>query len=142
MPRVAGTPLHSYGEPRWRREHPVDPGELVAALLALHDAIAGLHRAGVVIGDCNDLNVLVDGRRVHLIDVDSYQFGGFACPMFSERFVDPRLCDTQQGTLAPVKPHDRDSDWFAFAVMVFRTLLGVSPWGGVLAGVTAQARVL
>ena len=98
-------------------------------LLALHDAIAGLHAAGVVIGDCNDLNVLVDGRRVHLIDVDSYQFGGFACPMFSERFVDPRLCDAQQ--LVPVRPHDADSDWFAFAVMVFRSLLGVGPWGGV-----------
>jgi hypothetical protein len=128
MPRIAGEPLHSYGEPRWRRDHPVDGGVLVAALLALHDAIAGLHRAGVVVGDCNDLNVLVEGRRVHLIDVDSYQYGGFACPMFSERFVDPRLCD---GTGAPVRPHDEASDWFAFAVMVFRTLLGVGPWGGV-----------
>ena len=88
--------------------------DVVAALLALHDAIAGLHRAGIVIGDCNDLNVLVDGRRVHLIDVDSYQYAGFACAMFSERFVDPRLCDAQQ--LVPVRPHDADSDWFAFAV--------------------------
>ncbi|HEX3758953.1 MAG TPA: hypothetical protein VHW23_09615 [Kofleriaceae bacterium] len=129
MAKVAGTALHAYGEPRWRRDHPVPGGDVVAALLALHDAIAGLHRAGIVIGDCNDLNVLVDGRAVHLIDVDSYQFGGFACAMFSERFVDPRLCDAQQ--LVPVRPHDADSDWFAFAAMVFRSLLGVGPWGGV-----------
>jgi hypothetical protein len=129
MPKIHGTPLHDYGEPRWRREHPVTGDELTGALLALHDAIAGLHRAGVVIGDCNDLNVLVDGKRVHLIDVDSYQFGGFACSMFSERFVDPRLCDMQQ--LVPIRPHDEDSDWFAFAVMVFRSLVGVGPWGGV-----------
>lgn len=114
MPKITGEPLHSYGEPRWRREHPIDGADLVAALLALHDALDRLHRAGVVIGDCNDLNVLVDGRRVHLIDVDSYQFGGYACPMWSERFVDPRLCDQ---TLAPVRPHDAASDWFAFAVM-------------------------
>jgi len=91
LPRVTGEPLHSYGEPRWRRDHPIDGVDLVAALIAMHDAIDRLHRAGVVIGDCNDLNVLVDGRRVHLIDVDSYQFGGYTCPMFSERFVDPRI---------------------------------------------------
>ena len=139
MPKVGGELLHSYGEPRWRRDHPVDGADVVAALLALHDAIARLHAAGVVIGDCNDLNILVDGRRVHLIDVDSYQFAGFACPMFSERFVDPRLCD---GALAPVRPHDADSDWFAFAVMVFRTLFGVSPWGGVTRRCSGAQRVV
>jgi hypothetical protein len=139
MPKVGGEPLHSYGEPRWRRDHPVDGADVVAALLALHDAIARLHAAGVVIGDCNDLNILVDGRRVHLIDVDSYQFAGFACPMFSERFVDPRLCD---GALAPVRPHDPDSDWFAFAAMAFRTLFGVSPWGGVTRRCSGAQRVV
>src|SRR5262249_2069894 len=128
MPKIGGEPLHSFGEPKWRRDHPIAGDDVVGALLALHDAIAGLHRAKVVVGDCNDLNVLVDGRRVHLIDVDSYQFGGYACPMFSERFVDPRLCDT---AMQPTKPHDEASDWFAFAVMVLRTLVGVGPWGGV-----------
>jgi hypothetical protein len=93
----------------------------------------------VVIGDCNDLNILVEGRRVHLIDVDSYQFGGHACAMFSERFVDPRLCGQ---TLAPVLPHDAASDWFAFAAMVFRSLFGVSPWGGVTRRCSGAARVL
>ncbi|HEX4420307.1 MAG TPA: hypothetical protein VH165_20465 [Kofleriaceae bacterium] len=139
MPRVAGEPLHSYGEPRWRRDHPVDGNDVVAALLALHAAIDRLHRLGVVIGDCNDLNVLVDGRRVALIDVDSYQLAGYPCPMFSERFVDPRLCDAR---LQPVRPHDAASDWFAFAVMVFRSLFGVSPWGGVTRRCSGAARTL
>ena len=138
MPKVTGTPLHSFGEPRWRRDHRVAGSDVVAALLALHDAIAGLHRAGIVVGDCNDLNVLVDGTRIHLIDVDSYQYGTFTCSMFSERFVDPRLCDPQSGV--PVRPHDVDSDWFAFAVMAFRSLLGVGPWGGVSKVCTPNAR--
>jgi hypothetical protein len=137
MPKVAGEPLYSYGEPRWRRDHPIAGDELVAMLLALHDAIAGLHRRGVVIGDCNDLNVLVDGSRVHLIDVDSYQLAGFPCSMFSERFVDPRLC---VGAAVPQRPHDADSDWFAYAAMVVRTLLGVGPWGGVHATCLATQR--
>jgi hypothetical protein len=139
MPKIAGEPLHSYGEPRWRREHPVDGAELVRALLSLHDAIAALHRAQIVVGDCNDLNVLVDGSRVHLIDVDSYQFGGFPCAMYSERFVDPRLVDPAG---VPVRAHDMDSDWFAFAVMAFRSLLGVGPWGGVVQGCPQTQRAL
>ena len=137
MQKVEGTALHAYGEPKWRRDHPVAGTDVVAALLALHDAISGLHRAGIVVGDCNDLNVLVEGRAVHLIDVDSYQFGGFACSMFSERFVDPRLCDPQ---LALIRPHDCDGDWFAFAAMAFRSLLGVGPWGGVHPRCTTGAR--
>jgi hypothetical protein len=59
--------------------------------------------------------------------------------MFSERFVDPRLCDAG---LHPIRPHDAASDWFAFAVMVFRTLFGVSPWGGVTRRATGVARVV
>jgi hypothetical protein len=129
MPRVAGATLHRYGEPRWRRDQAIAGDDVVAALLALHDALAALHRAGVVVGDCNDLNVLVDGRAVHLIDLDSYQLPGAPCTVFSERFVDPRLCDGDQ--LIPLRPHDPDSDWFAFAAMVCRTLLWVGPWGGV-----------
>jgi len=140
MPKIAGEPLHSYGEARWRRAN--GNVDIIAILLALHDAIAALHRAGVVIGDCNDLNVLVDqqGARIHLIDVDSYQLPGFPCSMFSERFVDPRLCDASQ--LVPVRPHDEASDWFAFAAMALRSLLLVGPWGGVARGVTGSARAL
>jgi len=138
MPKIGGEPLFSFGEPRWRRTQTgVDAR---AVLLALHDALAALHRAGVVVGDCNDLNVLVDGTRVHLLDVDSYQLPGFSCTMFSERFVDPRLCDA--GQLVPVRPHDEASDWFAFAAMALRSLVFVGPWGGVARGLSTVARAL
>jgi hypothetical protein len=138
MPKVAGEPLHALGEPRWRRDHPGT--DVVAILLALHDAVAALHRAGVVIGDFNDLDVLVDGTRIHLIDVDSYQLPGFPCAMFSERFVDPRLCNAQ--ALVPVRPHDTASDWFAFAAMALRSLVHVGPWGGVARGIPPGSRAL
>lgn len=143
MPRVAGTAMLELGEIRWRRANPHAGARVRDILLALHAAIAGLHRAGVVIGDCNDLNILVepDPRAVHLIDVDSYQLPGFPCAMFSERFLDPRLCDGPR--LVPSRPHDEASDWFAFAVMVLRTLLGVGPWGGVHPALgAASARAL
>jgi hypothetical protein len=135
MPMASGVPLHHHGEVRWRRDRGVELGAVAAALADLHATVTALHAAGVVIGDFNDLDVLVDvtanQRRAFLIDADSFQLPGFPCALFSHRFVDPRLCDPAAAVPALVRPHDRDSDWFAFAVMAFRSLLGVSPYGGV-----------
>lgn len=151
MPRVTGEPLMRFAEPHWRRAHPTDANTIVAALRHLHDTVAAVHRAGVVIGDFNDTNVLVAGpgaeapisndsphagaagAACHLIDADSWQFGRWRAQMFTERFVDPRLCLPEASAPALACPHDADGDWFAFAVMVFRSLLLIGPYGGVLA---------
>ena len=101
---------------------------------------AELHQQRVVIGDFNDLNVLVSGTSAHLIDVDSFQFGNFKTPLFCLRFLDPRLTDGR--SLLPVRPHDDDSDWYAFAVMAFQLLLLVEPYGGVYKGLPHDARLL
>ena len=102
-------------------------------IVALHDAVAALHRAGVVIGDCNDLNVLVDGRAVHLIDLDSYQLAGFPCAMFSERFVDPAPARTHGPARSCRRARTTSTARLVSrsAAMALRTLLGVGPWGGV-----------
>ncbi len=131
MRKVAGRPLYELGEPRLRRAGGVDLAGLVAGFRELHAALASLHAAGVIVGDFNDGNVLIDGARVHLLDADSFAWGRWPCPMFTERFVDPRLCDPTGSAPALVRPHDRDSDWFAFAVMLFRCLVWVGPYGGV-----------
>jgi hypothetical protein len=131
MDRVGGRPLYELGEPRLRRGGGVDLDHLVAALRDLHGTVTALHAAGVVIGDFNDGNVLVDGVRAHVIDADSFAWGAWACPMFTERFVDPRLCDPAAPAPALVRAHDELSDWFAYAVMLFRTLCWVGPFGGV-----------
>jgi len=131
MAKVAGEALARHGEVRWRRDRGVPANTVVAVLRDLAATMAAVHAAGVVIGDFNDLNVLVDGDRAWLIDADSFQYGRWPCPMFSERFVDPRLCDAAAPAPVLVRPHDRDSDAFALAVMIFRCLLLVGPYGGV-----------
>jgi hypothetical protein len=135
MRKVDGEPLHHVGEVKWRRDRGIELDRVVAALRELHEVVTGVHAKGVVIGDFNDLNVLVSRRSgtstVFLIDTDSLQLPGFPCALFSHRFVDPRLCDPVAPAPALIRHHDADSDWFAFAVMAFRSLLGVSPYGGV-----------
>jgi len=143
MAKVAGEPMFHLGEPHWRRGHAVAAETVVAALRHLHVTVDAVHRRGVVIGDFNDGNVLVDlaHARCWLIDADSWQYGGWRSTMFQERFVDPRLCAS--GAAAPVltRPHDVDSDWFGFAVMLTRALLWVGPYGGVLAPRDPSRRV-
>lgn len=139
MDRCDGRPLYELAEPRVRRAGGVDLTALVGALRDLHGTVAALHAAGVVIGDFNDGNVLVALRQgsgraegeAWLIDADSFAWGAWACPMFTERFVDPRLCDRAQAAPALARPHDALSDWFAYTVMLFRTLCWVGPYGGV-----------
>lgn len=141
MPKVGGVPMFQLGEPRHRRGAALDLAALVAGFRELHDTVEELHRAGVVIGDFNDGNLLVDGARCHLIDADSLQFGRWRCTMFTDRYVDPRLCD--RGAPAPVltAPHDEASDWFAFAAMLFRALAWTGPYGGVHQPADPRARV-
>jgi len=69
---------------------------IVDLFLDLHETVAKLHFADVVIGDFNDLNILVQGTQAFLIDADSFQFGSFPCSVFTARFVDPLLCDPQE----------------------------------------------
>lgn len=122
--------LRRYAEPRFRRTQ-VSGSEVVEILSDLCQTVVRVHAAGVVIGDFNDLNVLVSGRRAYLIDADSFQYGRHACTVYSERFVDPLLCDRHAEPLTLTSPHQETSDWYAFAVLVMRGLLCVGPYGGV-----------
>jgi hypothetical protein len=77
------------------------------------------------------LNVLVRGTEAFVVDADSFQFGSYRCPVFTERFVDPLLCDPHASRPLPMYPFSAQSDWYAFAVMAFTALLCVGPYGGV-----------
>ncbi|KKU07463.1 MAG: hypothetical protein UX09_C0029G0002 [Candidatus Uhrbacteria bacterium GW2011_GWE2_45_35] len=98
----------------------------------LRETVVALHRRhNLVIGDFNDLNVLVRGLEAFLIDTDSMQFGSFLCTTFTDRFVDPRLCQIGRAPLMLTRPHTAESDWYAFAVMLMQSLLFVGPYGGI-----------
>lgn len=123
--------------------HGVDGQFLGDLFRDLHVSVQAIHAGGVVIGDFNDLNVLVgpDGR-CYMVDADSYQFGGFTCKVYTEKFLDPLHCDDQQKYLVPVHPHTPESDWYAFTIMLMQSLLYVGPYGGVHAPSDPSKRVL
>ena len=98
----------------------------------LHDVVSALHGSGVIVGDLNEGNLLLspgpDRHELSLIDADSMQFGGFACPVGHPRFVAPELYGLDYGARPAFS---EDSDWYAFAVLLFQSLMYVHPYGGV-----------
>lgn len=122
--------LLSYGDRQYREQGGIDGNQVVTIFRNLHEVVRQIHAQNVVIGDFNDLNIMVapDGS-VQLIDADSMQFGPFRCHTFTARFVDPLCCASDALTLN--SPHNEDSDWYAFTTMLFQSLLFVGPYGGV-----------
>lgn len=131
MRRITGAePLVKYSDRNFRSQG-IDANQVVGIFQQIHVSVKGLHRAGVVIGDFNDLNVLVAGNEAYFIDSDSYQFGLYLCSMFTHRFLDPTLSNPLAPELTLTKPYTIASDWYAYSVMLMQSLLFVGPYGGV-----------
>jgi hypothetical protein len=134
-------PLLRYADPSFRRAG-ISNAMVVELFRSLHGAVAGLHGEGVVIGDFNDLNVLVTtaaGGR--LIDADSFQFGPYPCSVFTERFVDPLLCDPNASSPRLARRYNPDADWYAYSALLMQSLLFVGPYGGIYRPKEASRRV-
>ena len=84
--------LLRYGE-RVFRQAGISNEMIVKIFLDLHQTVTGIHQSRVVIGDFNDLNILVQDTAAYIIDADSFQFGRWLSKMFTGKFVDPLLCD-------------------------------------------------
>lgn len=122
--------LLSYGNRQYREQGGIDGNRVISIFRDLREVVQSVHRSGVVIGDFNDLNVLVDqADQAWLIDADSMQFGPYFCRAFTTRFVDPLHCEPTKLILA--RPHNEYSDWYAYLVMLCQSLLYVGPYGGV-----------
>lgn len=122
-------PLFKYGEPT--REGIISNNDVMETYCQLHPALEGVHLKEVILGDFNDLNVLVKDKKPYIIDLDSSQFANFLCFMFTTKFVDPLLCDPKAKAPELIKQYNKEADWYAFSVMLMQSLIFVDPYGGV-----------
>ena len=95
--------------------------------ISLIDICETLHKQGIIIGDFNDLNVLVGNRRGYLIDVDSFQFDTFPCPVATENYLVPDLYEKDLGSKPWFKP---EYDYYSLLTMLVKSLTRVHPYGG------------
>ncbi|AHB41602.1 TPA: hypothetical protein DIC40_07530 [Patescibacteria group bacterium] len=136
MPFITGAEtLLTYGDIHYRESMNISNNEIRDIFVNLHKTLKSLHNHGIVIGDFNDLNTLIKNQQVYMIDTDSYQFGSFMSTMYTEKFVDPLICDIitkgKESFWTMTKNHNPLGDWYAFSALLFKTLLFVDPYGGI-----------
>lgn len=137
MPAISGaTVLRQLTKPGYRASTGISNADIVKLFTELHRVVTGLHEQKVQIGDFNYLGILVKQLTPYLIDADSFQFGQFHCRSFTPRFVDPLVCP--KDNLLLTGDHSENTDWYAFALMLFECLTFVAPYGGVLTGDKAK----
>lgn len=128
--------LKSFSRSGFRNSSGIDNNAMQQTLIQLHELVEAVHHRGVQIGDFNILGVLVLNGVPYLIDADSFQFSGFMCRSFTQRYVDPLVCKKDE--LVPIGDFSAGSDWYSFSSMVFEALTYVPMYGGVLKGQLAK----
>lgn len=122
MPFFKGA--HSWAQlctPAFRRRAGLDDGDAMGLVRSLGAALAEVHRHGATVVDLSENNVLVRGRSVCLIDLDSWQLPGHPPTAVTPTILSPHV---------PDGCFDADTDWFAFAILTCTLLLGIHPFKG------------
>lgn len=135
MPKIAdASALHElYGTTTRARQFPhAQWGHLVLAARNLAAAFGTMHEHGIVIGDVNQGNLLVDANMcVRMIDCDSFQVTHrkkvFRCPVGTPHFTPPELQSKKLIEVTRTVNHDA----FGLAILVFHLLfVGRHPFAG------------
>lgn len=97
--------------------------DAIALMRRIQEAVTAVHRAGVLVVDLNEMNLLVsrDFSTPYFIDVDSYQTIHYPATAIMPSVRDPL-----------VRGHDftEMSDWFSFGIVAFQLLVGIHPFKG------------
>lgn len=120
--------LYAYSGRKFRQA--ISNNEITQIFLKLFSTMESLHAKNVVIGDFNDLNVLVKSGNPYVIDADSFQFANFAARTYTQDFTDPLHANPNANSIELIKPYSDLSDWYSFAVLLFQSYLFIKPYGG------------
>ncbi len=134
MPKLPdGTqPFKRLSNPIYWQKNSLQIQQIIQLLIQTHQTIASLHHSQIVIGDLNEHNLFFAPNSPHappfFIDTDSYQHGRFPCPVANLNFLDPNLYHVANFGKRPY--FTTDTDWYAYFVLLIKSLLHVHPYGG------------
>lgn len=129
MPRASGTSLQRclLNQNSVQRYFPSGQrAELARLAVTILEKLQLLHRSGVLLGDINLNNILmVSPSEVWLVDCDSYQVGGYPCPVGKSPFLPPELL----GKHLSQQLRTPGNEAFAVATLLFMLMLpGKAPY--------------
>jgi len=107
----------------FRDRNSIGPAKIAKVVEELQKHVSNIHRAGVLVVDLNEMNILVSRAidAVFMIDVDSYQTHEYRAEVIMPSVRDWSVSSSAFSEL---------SDWFSFAVLVCQLYLGIHPYKG------------
>lgn len=133
--------LLRYGDRNYRALSGIDNSAVCRLFADLQTTVASVHANNVVIGDFNDLNVMIEQAAACVIDCDSFQYGPYLSRTYTRKYLDPLRCDPATNVLFPAVPAGIGSDWYAYATLLLQSLLYIDPYGGIYRPKNAGARL-
>ena len=120
--RIGSPSVHEQLLPSWDRMDLVQTARSAANLVAL------LHRHNILMGDVNAGNFMVapqNSSEVFLVDTDSFQLGGFPCPVGVADFTHPGTAK-RLGVAGELKYdtflRTKDEENYVLAILLFKLL--------------------
>jgi len=107
----------------FKKQNGITPEMVVGMVTKMQETLQEIHAKGVVAGDYNEMNFLVDGKykNVYNIDVDSYQ---------TKSFPATAIMDSVRDRQVPFGTFNKQTDWFSWAVVTFQLYTGIHPFKG------------
>lgn len=100
----------------------ISHNDLIQIMLSIKKNLEDIHKAHCLMVDINDSNILVDkDLNVYIIDVDSFQTPNYRATALQEYAKDFSVKNYNFTEL---------SDWYSFALLAFRLLIGIHPFLG------------
>jgi hypothetical protein len=105
----------------WKQQNNVDDNIIINILKIMRSTTITLHNESCVVGDYNELQFLVSKfyTDVFFVDSDSYQIGSYPCTA---------VMDTIRDRSLPFGTFNKETDWFAYAIVTFQLWIGVHPY--------------
>ena len=124
MPKVEGDEIKTFTNKKYLTANNITTKDLLCILEKVIDTVIALHKEGIIIGDFNDQNILVDKQmNIHFIDCDSWTIDSEKCDVIMDLYRDPFL----KGNDFTV-----ETDTYALSILIWKTLTRIHPYGGTM----------
>ena len=124
MEKVEGEEFKKLTNKKFVTANNITTKDILSMLVKVQNVINELHKNGIYIGDLNDQNILFDNQfNIYFIDCDSWTVETEKCEVAIDLFKDPLLKSND---------FDENTDTYSFAVLVWKLLTRIHPFGGTM----------
>lgn len=118
----------------FREREGIKPGQVLDLVRKMQAGIQGVHKAGILIVDCNEMNFLVghDLKDLFFIDVDSWQTRSHPATAIMDSIRDWTVKGNAWTDM---------SDWWSFGILSFQMFVGLHPFRGKYHGQDAKYKI-